>query len=357
MQDYYNILGVSKTANENEIKSAYRKVAMQYHPDKNPGDTQAEEKFKQAAEAYSVLSDANKRARYDQFGHAGVNQGAQGGFSHMDLNDIFDHFGDVFSSSGFGDIFGNTRSSGRGTRNRGTDLKITIPLTLEEIHTGIKKTVKVKKVGPCDKCNGSGGAPGEKPDRCPMCQGTGEIRQVQRSILGQIVNVQQCHQCLGKGQIISKPCLNCKGNGKSKKAETVDLDIPAGVSSGNYMTQQGEGGRVINLSSTMGKSGRPNTSAYNAANFAVDGFTQSLAKEVADQGITVNSVCPGLIETSRMDPMGRNDRWSARLSEIPMKRAGTDEEVGELIGFLSSPRAAYITGQSLNVNGGVITER
>ena len=123
------------------------------------------------------------------------------------------------------------------------------------------------------------------------------------------------------------------------------------------MTQQGEGGRVINLSSTMGKSGRPNTSAYNAANFAVDGFTQSLAKEVADQGITVNSVCPGLIETSRMDPMGRNDRWIARLSEIPMKRAGTDEEVGELIGFLSSPRAAYITGQSLNVNGGVITER
>jgi len=123
------------------------------------------------------------------------------------------------------------------------------------------------------------------------------------------------------------------------------------------MIEQGEGGRVINLSSTMGKSGRPNTSAYNAANFAVDGFTQSLAKEVGEQGITVNSVCPGLIETARLDPMGRTDRWDARLAEIPMKRAGTDEEVGELIGFLASPRAAYITGQSLNVNGGVITER
>ncbi len=123
------------------------------------------------------------------------------------------------------------------------------------------------------------------------------------------------------------------------------------------MIEQGEGGRVINLSSTMGKSGRPNTSAYNAANFAVDGFTQALAKEVGEQGITVNSVCPGLIETARLDPMGRTDRWDARLAEIPMKRAGTDEEVGELIGFLASPRAAYITGQSLNVNGGVITER
>ncbi|HCI85938.1 MAG TPA: short-chain dehydrogenase [Dehalococcoidia bacterium] len=123
------------------------------------------------------------------------------------------------------------------------------------------------------------------------------------------------------------------------------------------MIDQGEGGRVINLSSTMGKSGRPNTSAYNAANFAVDGFTQALAKEVGEQGITVNSVCPGLIDTARLDPMGRTDRWDARLAEIPMKRAGTDEEVGELIGFLASPRAAYITGQSLNVNGGVITER
>ena len=123
------------------------------------------------------------------------------------------------------------------------------------------------------------------------------------------------------------------------------------------MIEQGDGGRVINLSSTMGKSGRPNTSAYNAANFAVDGFTQALAKEVGEQVITVNSVCPGLIETARLDPMGRTDRWDARLAEIPMKRAGTDEEVGELIGFLASPRAAYITGQSLNVNGGVITER
>ena len=123
------------------------------------------------------------------------------------------------------------------------------------------------------------------------------------------------------------------------------------------MVKQGEGGRIVNLSSTMGKSGRPNTSAYNAANFAVDGFTQALAKEIGVHDITVNSVCPGLIETARLDPMGRTDRWDARLAEIPMKRAGTDEEVGELIGFLCSQRASYITGQSINVNGGVITER
>ncbi|MBT3995945.1 MAG: SDR family oxidoreductase [Chloroflexi bacterium] len=125
----------------------------------------------------------------------------------------------------------------------------------------------------------------------------------------------------------------------------------------SQMVKQGEGGRIVNLSSTMGKSGRPNTSAYNAANFAVDGFTQALAKEIGLHDITVNSVCPGLIETARLDPMGRTDRWDARLAEIPMKRAGTDEEVGELIGFLCSTRAAYITGQSINVNGGVITER
>ena len=242
MQDYYDILGVERTANESEIKSAYRKVAMKYHPDKNPNDSSAEEKFKAAAEAYSILSDRQKRSQYDQFGHAAFNnQGGGGGYHHMDLNDIFDHFGDIFSSSGFGDIFSSGMRRRQSGHAQGSDLKITIPLTLEEIYSGITKTVKIKRMEPCGECQGNGSAPGSQPVRCPACQGTGEIRQVQRSLLGQIVNVQPCHQCQGRGQVISKPCPKCTGQGKSKRTATVDLEIPAGVSTGNYMTQQGKG--------------------------------------------------------------------------------------------------------------------
>ena len=242
MQDYYETLGVSKNSSDREIKSAYRKVAMKYHPDKNPGDKRAEEKFKEAASAYSILSDNDKRARYDQFGHTGINQGDFGGFSsNMNVNDIFDHFGDIFSSSGFGDIFGGGRRGHQSGPARGSDLKITISMKLEEIYTGISKAVKIKRMEPCGECKGTGAATGSDPVRCPSCQGTGEIRQVQRSILGQIVNVQPCHQCQGKGQIISNPCRNCHGQGRSKKTATVNLEIPKGVSAGNYMTQRNEG--------------------------------------------------------------------------------------------------------------------
>lgn len=242
MQDFYDTLGVSKSADADEIKSAYRKVAMKYHPDKNPGDAAAEEKFKEAAEAYSVLSDDQKRAQYDQFGHAAFNQaGGGGGFHHMDLNDIFDHFGDIFTSSGFGDFFGGGRRRGRSGPERGSDLKITLALTLEEIYTGTDKTVKIKRFENCNQCGGSGAAAGSEPVTCPACEGSGEIRQVQRSFLGQIVNVTACHQCQGKGQVISNPCRPCNGRGVEKKTATVNLEIPAGVSTGNYMTRQGEG--------------------------------------------------------------------------------------------------------------------
>jgi len=241
MQDYYETLGVSNNASESEIKSAYRKVAMKYHPDKNPGDSSAEEKFKQAAEAYSVLSDNQKRSQYDQFGHAAFNNQGGGGFHHMDLNDIFDHFGDIFSSSGFGDIFGSGGRRRQSGTARGSDLKITISMTLEEIYSGITKVVKIKRREPCNECKGSGAAVGSQPVHCPSCQGTGEIRQVQRSILGQIVNVQPCHQCQGQGQVISNPCQHCHGKGCSKKTATINLEIPKGVSAGNYMTQRGEG--------------------------------------------------------------------------------------------------------------------
>ena len=240
MGDFYDTLGISKNADAKEIKSAYRKVAMKYHPDKNPDDSSAEEKFKEAAEAYSVLSDDQKRAQYDQFGHSAFNQGG-GGFQNMDINDIFDHFGDIFSSSGFGSIFGGERRGRRSGPVRGSDLKITISLTLGEIFTGINKTVKIKRFEPCGDCRGSGAAPGSNPISCPSCQGSGEIRQVQQSFLGQVVNIQQCHQCRGNGKVISTPCSKCSGGCKIKNAATVNLEIPVGVSSGNYMTQRGEG--------------------------------------------------------------------------------------------------------------------
>ena len=242
MGDFYDTLGVSKNANAKEIKSAYRKVAMKFHPDKNPGDSIAEEKFKEAAAAYSVLSDDQKRAQYDQFGHAAFNnQGGGGGVHNMDMNDIFDHFGDIFSSSGFSSIFGGGRGRGRSSSVRGSDMKITISLTLDEIFKGTDKMVKIKRFEPCGDCRGSGAAPGSNPVSCPSCQGSGEIRQVQQSFLGQMVNIQPCHQCRGRGKVISTPCSKCSGGGKIKNAATVNLEIPAGVTSGNYMTQQGEG--------------------------------------------------------------------------------------------------------------------
>ena len=241
MQDYYDTLGLSKNADSKEIKSAYRKVAMKYHPDKNPGDSVAEEKFKAAAEAYSILSDDQKRTQYDQFGHSAFNQGG-GGFHNMDVNDIFDHFGDIFSSSGFSSIFGGGgRSSGRTGSMRGSDLKITISLTLEEIYKGTEKTVKIKRYESCEDCMGSGAEPGSNPVTCPACQGSGEIRQVQQSFLGQVVNIQPCHKCRGRGQIVTNPCSKCSGGGKIKNTATETLDIPAGVTSGNYMTQRGKG--------------------------------------------------------------------------------------------------------------------
>ena len=244
MQDYYQTLGISKNASSKEIKTAYRKVAMKYHPDKNPGNSSAEEKFKQAAEAYSILSDDQKRAQYDQFGHAAFTQSSAsgGGFHNMDLNDIFDHFGDIFSSSGFGSIFGNS-GGGRSQSGmmRGSDLKITISLTLEEIYKGTDKKVKIKRFESCTDCSGSGAASGSMPSNCPACQGSGETRHVQQSFLGQVVNIQPCRQCRGKGKIVTNPCSQCSGGGKIKNAATVNLDIPAGVTSGNYMTQRGEG--------------------------------------------------------------------------------------------------------------------
>jgi len=233
MRDYYEILNVSKAATSDEIKKAYRKVAMKYHPDRNPDDKSAEDKFKEAAEAYSVLSDPDKKSRYDQFGHAGVNQGATGaGFHGMDINDIFSSFGDIFGGGGggFGDIFGGGRSRNRRNSNHGaSNLKITIPLTLEEIYLGTKKTIKIKRMEKTKNSN---------PAKCSHCDGMGEVRHIQRSMLGQIINVQPCNHCSGIGYV----------GGREKKIASVEIDIPSGVSEGMYTTIQGEGNEsVVNV--------------------------------------------------------------------------------------------------------------
>jgi len=230
MRDYYEILNVSKTASSDEIKKAYRKVAMEYHPDRNPDNKDAEDKFKEAAEAYSILSDSDKKIRYDQYGHAGVNQNAAGsGFHGMDINDIFSSFGDIFGgggSSGFGDIFGGGQQSRRSSNGGATNLKITIPLTLEEIYSGIKKTIKIKRLEKTANSNGV---------KCSQCDGMGEVKHVQRSMLGQIINVQACSSCNGIGYI----------GGREEKIASVEINIPSGVSEGMYTTIQGDGNQSV----------------------------------------------------------------------------------------------------------------
>ncbi len=243
-RDFYEILGVNKNSSQDEIKSAYRKLAMKYHPDRNPGDKEAEEKFKECAEAYEVLSDPEKRARYDRFGHQGVNQGGYQGFG--DINDIFSRFSDIFGSFGGGSIFDDFFGGGTSRRQRrqgvpGNDLKINLKLTLEEIAEGIEKTIKVKRFKQCSACNGTGAKTGSGYVSCQNCNGSGEIRQVSRSLFGQFVNVSECPHCGGEGRIIKEKCEACTGSGRVKSESTIKVNIPAGVSEGNYIPLRGQG--------------------------------------------------------------------------------------------------------------------
>jgi molecular chaperone DnaJ len=249
-RDYYEVLGVSKESSKNEIKKAYRKIAMKYHPDKNPGDKQAEASFKEAAEAYSILNDEQKKAHYDQYGHApeggmgGMGGNPFGGGFGVDLSDALRIFMDGFgggTAGGFSDIFGAAGGSRGRSRARGSDLKVKLPLTLEEIATGVTKKLKVKRQESCTDCGGSGASHGTDKSSCSVCGGRGEVQQVSRSMFGQFVNIQPCTNCDGTGEVIANPCRTCRGDGRVRKESVVSAKIPAGVHAGNYMTLRGEG--------------------------------------------------------------------------------------------------------------------
>ncbi len=248
-RDYYEVLGVDKNASADDIKRAYRKLAVKYHPDKNPDNKEAEEKFKEAAEAYSVLSDADKKARYDQFGHAGV-EGAgpdfSGGFGNLNdiLNDLFGGaFGGGFGGfGGFGGGFGGARGGQRQQRvYRGRDIRVRVKLTLEEIAKGVEKEISIEKSVPCTECGGKGAKNSSDIKTCSACNGTGQVQRVANSIFGQTVTYSTCQQCGGEGKVITNPCRSCGGTGLVRKRETIKVKIPAGVEAGMQLTIQGEG--------------------------------------------------------------------------------------------------------------------
>ena len=245
-RDYYEVLGVEKNASAEDIKKAYRKKAIQYHPDKNPGDKEAEEKFKEAAEAYEVLSDPQKRQRYDQFGHAGM--GGMGGFSGggMSMEDIFTHFGDIFQGAGFdlgdiGEMFMGGGGRSRGPRvRRGSDMRVKVRLTLEDIATGCEKKIKVRKLVQCKDCNGTGSADG-RTETCPTCKGSGRTVRQQRGIFGMMQVQSECETCGGEGTVIKNKCPKCGGQGVVRDEEIISITIPAGVMAGMQLTVPGKG--------------------------------------------------------------------------------------------------------------------
>ena len=241
-RDYYEVLGLTKTASEDDIKKAYRKIAIKYHPDRNPGDKEAEEKFKEAAEAYNVLHDPQKRQQYDQFGFAGPMGGAGGfdGFgAQMNMDDIFSMFGDIFGGHGFGG-FGGARA-GRPQQHRGSDLRLKVRLTLQEINTGVTKKFKVRKDITCSHCHGTGAEDGSGRETCPTCHGSGVITHTTQSIFGMMQTQGVCPTCHGEGQVIKNKCHQCGGTGVTKGEEVVEINIPAGVAEGMVVNVPGKG--------------------------------------------------------------------------------------------------------------------
>ena len=241
-RDYYEILEISRSATEAEIKKAYRKMALKYHPDKNPGDKEAEEKFKESAEAYEVLSDPEKRQRYDRFGHAGVNGASGGGFG-MSMDDIFSNFGDIFGSAfgggGFGSGFGQSARTRR--VHRGSNLRVKVKLTLDEIARGVEKKIKVRKYVKCTECSGTGAKHGSSYNTCPTCHGTGQVTRITNTFLGQMQTTSTCPTCGGEGRSIESKCPVCAGNGIVRGEEVITINIPAGVANGMQLSVSGKG--------------------------------------------------------------------------------------------------------------------
>lgn len=253
-RDFYDILGVPKSADAAAIKKAYRKVALKYHPDRNPDNKEAEDKFKEAAEAYEVLSDADKKARYDRFGHAGVDpnmgRGGGGGFGGgggINMDDIFTHFGgggggDNPFESFFGGGGGSARGQRRGGRGqRGTNLRVKLKLTLEEVANGVTKKIKVKKQTTCETCNGSGAKNSNAVKNCDTCKGSGYVRQVRSTFLGQMATTATCPKCNGSGKVVTDNCGTCKGEGRNYTEEIIEIDVPAGVQEGMQLSMSGSG--------------------------------------------------------------------------------------------------------------------
>ena len=247
-RDYYEILGVNKNADKEELKKAYRKLALQYHPDRNPGDSTSEDKFKEAAEAYDILSNDDKRRRYDQFGHNAFSGGG-GGWSSggMSMDDIFSHFGDIFSDSifgsfrsGFGGGFGRGSSSARHV-NRGTNIRINVKLTLSEIINGVEKKLKINKYNACQKCGGTGAKDSNSYSTCTTCNGSGQITRIANTILGQMQTTSVCNACGGEGKTIKSKCSECAGEGVIKGEDVVTVKLPAGLLEGMQLTVSGKG--------------------------------------------------------------------------------------------------------------------
>ncbi|MBR9988784.1 MAG: molecular chaperone DnaJ [Gemmatimonadetes bacterium] len=244
MRDYYEILGVERGAEADTIKRSYRKLALQYHPDRNNGSAEAEEQFKELTEAYEVLKDPNKRAAYDRYGHAGVKGGAGAGFAGFSFHDALDIFMRDFGGFSVDDMFGG--SGGRQRRGaqsvrKGPDMRITFPLTLDEVAGGVKRTVRIEVNDECGRCDGSGAKAGTSPVTCSTCGGAGEVRRVQRSFLGQLVSVMPCPECGGEGQRIEQPCEQCSGRGVERAQREIEVSVPPGVSTGDYLTMRGQG--------------------------------------------------------------------------------------------------------------------
>jgi molecular chaperone DnaJ len=244
MRDYYEVLDIARSADAEAIKKAYRKLALQYHPDRNGGDKEAEEKFKEATEAYEVLRDPDKRSAYDRYGHAGVKSGAGagygggfGGFGFEDALNIF--MRDFGGFGGFDDLF--ARGGRRSRVQRGQDIRLRLRISLAEVATGVQKKLRVSVLEPCERCSGSGSSAPGGPQTCETCGGAGEVRRVQRSVFGQFVSTSACPSCAGEGTRVTSPCEPCRGEGRHRVERTIEVEVPAGVSSDNYITMRGIG--------------------------------------------------------------------------------------------------------------------